>query len=1355
MPPHNNNHHGGVAADANFLEEIDVNQASSVIDLHRSNLLRIQAEQLVEECRIKQDASWVKVAQAYMDHVGEVVSSMTIQSNEMQDLPASPFSTKLSDRKSAATAVSVDNLQVSQPSHPFIGLSTLQGNANVLPTFTLHVKCSKSILEPKDYLRNRYFDKRNRIVWAVALQLQKKHFTSIGQVYWHYVTGDVRRVQLLLVPPTQQSQVEAPTKSSKKQRKQKKGKQQSSVQGNVDETATLPRTKTLKFRVQLEFGFGLDSLDWIPPLRLLPNRCNLATGETNGAITSSQMYNHVLMEDAFFGPMNINEHDIDDIDEIQAVLQASFLLAKTWCLQRGMFRAHDGFDSEQLLALLVYLFRTKRVNARMGPTQVLAALWKLLVSTDWLGEHSGATLTDLEQRQASANLIRVAPSEAYQGEAATVSVKRTVLVVPRPNKTENQTVATCKMAQSYAQQVKESPLTDHDPSTLLELWETMYLLGPVLLDSTMRYNFLGRISPSFMRDLQQQSQLALDRLHERMAFDTLFMRRARFWSRYDVYMRLPLKEISFASELWGHDRADLGHYETIARGMVQVLTRALGDRVHAIRIFSTGNGLVKNQVDAVRDSDDLPVFEVNRSDESKMGKHAGRKETCPNGSAEIVIGVIVNSDTCYRIVDRGPPADDVQATTKFLQLWGKKRAQLRRFKDGAIVHAVVWDSTVEDDENTSESSYIRFHNDDKQQGGIIERIMRHILKQHFISNESAQKSNLQFSLRNMMSAIDGVLQQKPGNDSQHLNQLSAHRLLLKAFDSLVSFLRTNSAPTIRVEGSNDMISRLGVPLPVDAVEPVSPALRYAELFPATPHPDLGASLAPKVERLSGAIVSNPIDVQIRFGASSKWPTDIKAIGAAKTAMLVSLVDGIEKLKLTGTGKGFDGPMMVTTSYADIGYMGFVFRIRVRADPELKLLRSLSQPSPEAASLLQLLTKRHVVAATHHSMVHAVYTSHPSSSAVSRLAKRWVSSHMLSGHLPFEALELLVVHVYTDKTFPHGVPGSVTAGFMRFLDLLSDFDWVKQAMIVDPQGQFDEDATSEIQHQFEKVRGSDWKHGPPMYIVAPTYTSVDEAADLNSRPDALPIFTRSAPELVVLLRATALARRTYDFLHNALTKFEANSWCAAFQETTSSFRSYSALLRVDADFCIDPVSSSTGSHIDVEVEKDGLLSSGFTRSMKLRVKGPKGLQRKAYRNLENRSNDNLLLEFNPVDQVVSALRAHLGTYLLVFYNDLCPEVLSILWRRPRMAPHAFAAAASEFARPVILSDWKNDTLVTVNVMDLLRSMTHYTRDIVVDYKVFDQGLGISPASLAVEESKPRAKRKDMEPAAPEESDSDSD
>ena len=184
-------------------------------------------------------------------------------------------------------------------------------------------------------------------------------------------------------------------------------------------------------------------------------------------------------------------------------------------------------------------------------------------------------------------------------------------------------------------------------------------------------------------------------------------------------------------------------------------------------------------------------------------------------------------------------------------------------------------------------------------------------------------------------------------------------------------------------------------------------------------------------------MSDPILIQIRFGASSKWPSDLKAIGAAKTAMLIQLANAIEG----ENNSDFGGLVQVTTNYLDLGYQGYYFRILVRADPEIKMLQGLIQPSSVASSLLQKLTRVHIVAAKHHSMIHAVHTLHPSSAGVVRMAKRWVANHMLSGLIGVETIELIVAKVYSDGDTPLETPSTVTAGFLRFLHLLAHHDWL--------------------------------------------------------------------------------------------------------------------------------------------------------------------------------------------------------------------------------------------------------------------------------------------------------------------------
>jgi U3 small nucleolar RNA-associated protein 22 len=381
------------------------------------------------------------------------------------------------------------------------------------------------------------------------------------------------------------------------------------------------------------------------------------------------------------------------------------------------------------------------------------------------------------------------------------------------------------------------------------------------------------------------------------------------------------------------------------------------------------------------------------------------------------------------------------------------------------------------------------------------------------------------------------------------------------------------------------------------------------------------------------------------------------------------------------------------------------------------------------------------------MVHAVYTRHASSSVVARMAKRWVSSHLLSGMIPFEAVELLVVKVYSDTGSPLEVPGTVVAGFLRFLYLLANHDWAREPMFVDPQGILSEEETVLITSQFDKTRGSTHQQGPPMYIISPS----DRPGDLNSR-SWIPSFTEVSPEWVILTRATVLAERSLIFLSASQQKFEPSTWSKVFHETTDSFKSYSALLRVDTDFIGDVDSSSTGGDLDVGVSKNDVMETGYTRSMRARMAGPKDLRRKLYRNLMGEDETKLLLEWRPVGAMVDTLRKQLGSTALFFYNDLCPDVVAVLWR-PLFAPRAFSAMVSEGVRPVIPDDWKTDTLVTLNVKDVLREVEQYTADVVTDCRLFDSRPMEERSQKSPSKGSPKASKRQT-PESDDSADSDS-
>ena len=738
-----------------------------------------------------------------------------------------------------------------------------------------------------------------------------------------------------------------------------------------------------KLRFQVQIIMGMESLQWIPPTRFFPNRANLK-GDT-----PTPHFNALLVRDANYTRVRnliLQDHDLHSFSD-------ALRLCQIWCLQRGFWNAHDGFGEMHLALLILYLYNTKRANPRMSPIQVLTVMCKFL--TEWFDDTR---------------------SKEYMR----------VLVVPNDHHTECQTVASCDQALLYAKHAKESPINKKtgDPTTLLDCYQK-FSDGPVLLDSTMMCNYFSNLSLSFCRAMGRHAKGSVEALHSHhRPFSYMFLSPARFWNCMDAYMRIPIQTIQCkVSKLWGLN-ADRGMYESITRGLLDVLGKALGDRVVDLRVLTTGNGKISDGR-----SDQIPTHAIGSMD------HSGG-DLSPIGEDTLVIGVKLNPDTCNRVVDRGPPADDIKSTQSFVDLWGKA-AQLRRFKDGAIVHAVVWNSPQQ------EEDYVVFAGDDKAQGGIAERIIRHILKMHFTGDK---KKTPQFCLRNMLSAVDG-LQSDDQEENLFSNSFTAHKNVINAFDDLSKFLLQHSAQTLPVAGESDKKkARLGIPLPIDGVEPLSPALRYSELFPPVPHPLLGGQrMAGK--KVTGVVCSSPIQIQIRFGRSSKWPADIKAMGAAKTAMLVQLADGIEEMMKRNGNDGFGGPVYVGPGYLDVGFKGYSWRIVVRADPELYLLRALHKPSPEALGLLRILTKEHVVAASHHSMIHAVHTSHSSSGTVVRMTKRWLAAHMLSDLIPLEVVDLLIAKVYCDQDSPLDAPVTVIAGFMRVLYLLSSHNWARYEIVV--------------------------------------------------------------------------------------------------------------------------------------------------------------------------------------------------------------------------------------------------------------------------------------------------------------------
>ncbi|EEP82121.1 predicted protein [Uncinocarpus reesii 1704] len=119
------------------------------------------------------------------------------------------------------------------------------------------------------------------------------------------------------------------------------------------------------------------------------------------------------------------------------------------------------------------------------------------------------------------------------------------------------------------------------------------------------------------------------------------------------------------------------------RSIHDVLTKALGNRIKLIYIFC--DGILPWSVHSSADDND--------------------------GINQLNVGLLFCPKNRYRIVDRGPVAENKGASNDFRNFWGPK-AELRRFKDGTIAESIVWSEQQSD-------------------GSIMRQIITHALYRHF------------------------------------------------------------------------------------------------------------------------------------------------------------------------------------------------------------------------------------------------------------------------------------------------------------------------------------------------------------------------------------------------------------------------------------------------------------------------------------------------------------------------------------------------------------------------------------------------------------------------------------------------
>lgn len=136
-----------VAADADFLEHMPV------LELHRNNILKLETDELLKECRLDlQHTKWHKAAQRYLSELNTVLEDINRNISIKSDECPLPL-----DADKLPSSMTLDKAHLHVVLDKNVGITTRAGNAKDLPLLQCSIVLPNSLWKSKDYLHHRYF----------------------------------------------------------------------------------------------------------------------------------------------------------------------------------------------------------------------------------------------------------------------------------------------------------------------------------------------------------------------------------------------------------------------------------------------------------------------------------------------------------------------------------------------------------------------------------------------------------------------------------------------------------------------------------------------------------------------------------------------------------------------------------------------------------------------------------------------------------------------------------------------------------------------------------------------------------------------------------------------------------------------------------------------------------------------------------------------------------------------------------------------------------------------------------------------------------------------------------------------
>ncbi|KZC04307.1 Nucleolar protein 6 [Dufourea novaeangliae] len=580
----------------------------------------------------------------------------------------------------------------------------------------------------------------------------------------------------------------------------------------------------------------------------------------------------------------------------------------------------------------------------------------------------------------------------------------------------------------------------------------------VFLDSTGYHNIAAYVSKATFSWIQKEADICLHHLDSAHAdsFQSLFMRKVPFYRAFDHLIRF--KDTQAVKKIVdnmssSNDKLNYGpNYRNQAINVISnMLKKGLTNRVYQICVLPK----------------EFNEWECGEKDSDDIG--------------EIFIGLELNSENCYTVVDKGPEANLPEAK-EFRNFWGQ-RSELRRFKDGSIREAVVWFRT-----KTASGKRL-----------ICRRIVTFLLTKKL----GFERDQFVYIANEMEDFLK--LKKVQVTHFAYGTGEEATLRVINAFNSL----------------EKELMNLSDIPLSIHGVQGSSAVFRYTDVFPPIATINRPDNKLIKESKNSLVLSENataapryipPLEVCLQLSTSGKWPDDLEAFRKTKGAFHIQIAECLRKQ--------YGLVVNANYSYIDVYKEGYVFRVRIAHQKEISSLKQQitedgvkqykdNDDSIELESKLFELPKL-------TSALHGLHVQQPSLGTACCLTKRWLSAQLLDdSHIPDIVVDLLVASMYLTPA-PYRPPQVPQVAFLRMLESFARGHWNTDPVIVN----FNNEMTREEIIAVETLFGSSRNSLPPLFISTP----YDQQRSL---------WTRKAPTTLVLNRITALARQSLKLFEDQL------------------------------------------------------------------------------------------------------------------------------------------------------------------------------------------------------------------------------